>query len=446
MTFLVNFRDLLRKNPRPILFGMLHTFSSSYGQTFFIALFYTQILKEFSLTKTEYGMLYGLATLCSGLTLPWVSPLIDKLSPRRISLVNSTICLCAIVLLMNATTLFQLGCALLGLRLSGQGLMQAIASTVVSKHFNRSRGTALSLLSLGQPIGEALLPLLIISALRTHTWNETWMIPLIGLGGLVLLQLLLTERPFLVEVPGRVDVPATIELPSLSSASVSGAIPLASKAVSQNDNDIDIREQQNQSDSWNRREALRSSAFWMLIPFWITPGFLLTGYFFHKLSLAEERAWSLEWMALCFFAFAIARIFASLIAGPIVDRIGAARLLPSSIMLMALGFLILVLLDTQWTGFAYLALQGFGIGYSGTVKTSYLADAFGNDHLGAIKGFVMGLAVIGTSLSPLLFGWALENGFDFRYISGASVMMIVLTSFLAWVGVRRLRFLNSKRA
>lgn len=55
-----------------VVFGFLLALFSSFGQTFFIALFGIEIRTELGLSHGGIGSLYSLATLVSGLLMLWV--------------------------------------------------------------------------------------------------------------------------------------------------------------------------------------------------------------------------------------------------------------------------------------------------------------------------------------------------------------------------------------
>ena len=71
--------DIIRSNFKIILFGFVFTFFSSVGQSFFIGLFNSNIREELNISHGEFGTLYGIATLCSSLTLIWLGKKIDDL-------------------------------------------------------------------------------------------------------------------------------------------------------------------------------------------------------------------------------------------------------------------------------------------------------------------------------------------------------------------------------
>lgn len=61
--------------------------------------------------------------------------------------------------------------ALIGLRLCGQGLMSHISMTIISKYFDKNRGKALSISSLGYSMGEAIFPIIITSIIAFFDWR-----------------------------------------------------------------------------------------------------------------------------------------------------------------------------------------------------------------------------------------------------------------------------------
>ena len=71
--------DIVRSNFKIIIFGFVFTFFSCVGQSFFIGLFNSNIREELNISHGEFGTIYGIATLCSSLTLIWLGKKIDDL-------------------------------------------------------------------------------------------------------------------------------------------------------------------------------------------------------------------------------------------------------------------------------------------------------------------------------------------------------------------------------
>ena len=69
-----------------IIFGFIFTFFSSFGQSFFIGLFNSNIRFDLNITHGQFGTIYALATLASSFTLIWVGKKIDDLRLINFSL------------------------------------------------------------------------------------------------------------------------------------------------------------------------------------------------------------------------------------------------------------------------------------------------------------------------------------------------------------------------
>ena len=62
-----------------IIFGFIFTFFSSFGQSFFLGIFNSNIRNELSITHGQFGTIYASATLLSSFLLIWVGKKIDDI-------------------------------------------------------------------------------------------------------------------------------------------------------------------------------------------------------------------------------------------------------------------------------------------------------------------------------------------------------------------------------
>ena len=67
-------------NFKVVLFGFIFTFFSSFGQSYFLGLFNTNIRETLSITHGQFGSIYASATLCSSFLLIWVGKKIDDIN------------------------------------------------------------------------------------------------------------------------------------------------------------------------------------------------------------------------------------------------------------------------------------------------------------------------------------------------------------------------------
>jgi MFS family permease len=133
-----------------------------------------RLLDEFALNTAQFGGLYAVATLTSAASLPFFGRLIDRVTLRSFSLAVGWGLVAACFLMATAPGVPVLFLAILGLRLTGQGLLSLTASTTMARVFTEGRGKALSVSGLGYPLGEGLLPMAIVLLVHAAGWRLSW--------------------------------------------------------------------------------------------------------------------------------------------------------------------------------------------------------------------------------------------------------------------------------
>ena len=249
--------DIVKSNFKIIIFGFIFTFFSSIGQSFFIGLFNSNIRAELNITHGEFGTIYGIATLCSSITLIWLGKKIDDLKLVNYSILVALFLFLATLFFSFINGLIFLSVGIFFLRLSGQGLMAHTASTAVSRYFQKRRGKALSYIWLGMSLGEFLLPILIVYLLTFIYWRDLWLQT-----SIVILLIL----------------------------------PLFSYFTAKHIN-ISSREKENENDknkfipvkSWTRREILTDLKFYTMLPALLAPSFIITGIVINQSFIIESK-------------------------------------------------------------------------------------------------------------------------------------------------------------
>jgi MFS family permease len=382
-------------HPRVLSFGVLLTLFSSFGQTFLISIFVPQLLAEFALNTAQFGALYAGATLTSAASLPFFGRLIDRVTLRSFSVAVGLGLVAACFAMALAPNVVVLFIAILGLRLTGQGLLSLTASTTMARVFTAGRGKALSVSGLGYPLGEGLLPMAIVLLIHAAGWRLSWGI----LGGVI----------------------AVLLLPAMGSL-LRDVEPLHQREVAQH------------CAHPQKVRLLRDGRFYLLLPGTLFLPIVLTALFLYQVPLAEARGWSAQTMAAAFVGFAVARMAASLIAGPLIDRWSAARMFPVALLPVCVGLVALSVGATPWIAFVYLALAGVSQGVASPMMTALWAEVYGVESLGATKGVVSTFGIFGTALGPLLLGWLLKAGVLFSIIIPAAAILgavVVGISFVA---------------
>ena len=168
--------------------------------------------------------------------------------------------------------------------------------------------------------------------------------------------------------------------------------------------------------------------------------FLLTGLFFHQVAIADSFGFENTVMASAFLFFGIARGISAFAIGPWIDKIGANRLLPFTLLPLLLGMLIMGSYPHSFIAPIYLGLAGTSVGFGAPVKSAFLVEAFGTTHLGAIRSVFATLAVLATAGCPPLMGYYLTHMGSVHslfFFCAAGTAGVSLLAYLGCTGLRK---------
>lgn len=380
-------------NKRLISFGFILTFFSSFGQTFLLSLYVPKIVNDFQLSNSVFGGLYAIATVGSSLILIYAGKLIDNTDLRKYTLWSAFLLMASCLIMAFSVHIVMIFIGLLGLRFAGQGLLSHISNTTISKFFDKSRGKALSITSLGYSSGEGLFPVLVSLIITYAGWRTS----------------LLTNSAAV----------AVLLIPFIWFS--------LSKSVAMN---LESDEQKGTRD-FSRKYLLKDKQFYLLALNSAVLPFLVTGLFLYQSALADFKNWDIEWLSFCFMGFAIGRSVFSLLSGQLIDRYSAVSLLPLYLIPFLTGLFLLLWVDHFYAGLVYLILTGVSVGLAVPVKSAAIAEIYGSANLGSIRSVFTTLMVLSTALSPLLFGLLLDWGYSFAYILLTGIIGVIFISVLS---------------
>ena len=170
---------------------------------------------------------------------------------------------------------------------------------------------------------------------------------------------------------------------------------------------------------WTRAEVVRDPPFLVVLPAVLSPAFIGTSVFFHQVHLTEVKGWPLEAVASAFALMAATTVACALATGRAIDRFGAARLLPGSLLALAAGCLVLWRVDALWGAYAFMTLLGVSQGITLSLFGALWPELYGTRHLGSIRAVTFAAMVFGTALGPGVTGALIDAGVGFESQLGA---------------------------
>ncbi|MBL8012268.1 MAG: MFS transporter [Candidatus Omnitrophica bacterium] len=398
--------------PYILFFGIFELFFSAPGQTFLISLFVQPIFESIHASQSGFAGLYSMATLAASLLLNPAGRLIDKHPTYKIILANAVLMAFGCFLLAGATSLTTLFIGFFLLRLMGQGVFGLTASTLIIKQFEKNRGKAMGIITLGFPFSELIYPSIALLLLHISDWRTSYMV--FGLSNLVLmlpLQWWLIHKAKIKEghfLPGESEL-----LPQLLPGTGS-------------------RRKLKTRKDWTLGQCIKDVKFYILITASCVPPMVMTALLFHQAALFKSHHWPIVLAPTGLAVYAISKAFFSIAIGPVVDRYGPLMPFTVVIILIAAGTFVAGASGPVWFMFVYFAILGGALGMSTPIMNVVWPYFYGAKHIGSIKGFIGTIRNGLTALGPLPIAVALENGTSIHSIFLLiAVAILVMATFPA---------------
>ncbi len=432
--------------------GVLILFASGPGQSHTFGVFLTYVADDLRLSHTEVSFAYGVATLAAAFGLPYAGRHVDRRGARRVLTVVSLLLGAAAIGFgfVNGIVVLALGFA--AVRFLGQGCLFLVASNVIAQWFERRRGFALSLVWLGFSASVALHPPFSQWLIETVGWREAWL--WLGISSWALLLPVLwfiRNRPEdhglrpdgapAPEPPGEPVQGAAPPVAQLDSEKPeSPPAPAPSRASGKNPASAGSssapQTAQPAITGLTLKQALRTSAFWIIAFGLSLIALLMTGLFFHQVAIFQHRGLEVHIATRVFAITAVVSVVSAPVLGRIMDRTPSRLMYAVALLAMAGALGALHLVDDVATAIAYAVVFGLA-NASMHVNVGYLwADYFGRRHLGSIQGTGQTCLIVGASLGPLPFSLSLDLTGNYSAALAGSAVLSVLLALVAALFLR----------
>jgi len=424
----------------PVFYGWVIVFAATLGaifsipgQTMGFSVFTDLLMEELGLSRVELSFAYCIGTVGSGLTLPWLGKVLDRLGERKMA-VASVIAIGLILFYLSQTgplsrglgkilpasiaSFLVIGLGFYMIRAAAQGVLSMTCRNAIGKWFDYQRGLALAISGVLVSFTYSLAPRGLDWLIQRHGHDGAWM--LMGAVTLAVMAplawLLFRDQP---EDDGlKMD---------------NGKIA----AKPHNNPDMQIHRE------FTRDEAVRDYSFWVFNFTFSFYGLFATAFTFHILSLGQEFQFDRERILSLFVPIAAVSVTTNLIFGAINTRLRIKTLL----IIMNLGCLSAVLgmlrLDQPGGVPAYVIGNGIASGGFICLTGIVFPRFYGRKHLGAISGVNMSSMVIGSGLGPLLFGACHHFTGSYRLILIASIFIPTALALLSLRADNPQRHLNN---
>jgi len=349
------------------------------GQTIGVSVFIDHFIGDLGVSRSQVSTTYLIGTLAAALVLPLIGNRIDRVGVRRAMTMIAIAFGIALVGMAGVNGLAALTVGFFAIRLFGQGSLSLASTLAVTHWFDRRRGLALGIMATSMGILMSLVPVALNVIIEAYSWQTAWIAAAVLVWVIVIpiAQWGLIDRPSDVgQYPD--GVPPTTH---------SGAH--ASVAVSK-----------------SRKEAIRTSRFWIVAAASATVGLLSTALNFHQISMLGDAGLTATEAAAMFLPQVIGAAVAGVFFGYLADRLTGQILLPLTMGLLATSLLFTLVLAPGTAVILYAISLGAAGGASRTVTSTLLPRWFGVGHIGAIQGTTTLINVASTALGPVILAIA----------------------------------------
>jgi MFS family permease len=390
-----------------MLGGAFAAFTISAGIMHSYAVYLIAFVEQFGWSRAETSVAYSVSQLVAGGSSPIVGMLVDRLGPRRLLLLGGGLLVVGLAASAAISALWQIVWLYGVVMTFGANCLGLVVFVpLLSRHFVRRRGMAISIVQSANGLGRAASAPLVQFLVGAAGWRMTYLLQAAFMAAVVLPLAALFRRS---DALGRGAEPQSDAAPP----------PAASAA------------ERPARSGWTLAEAIRTPHFWLLFAVYMFTGL---GSFFvslHQFAFAVDIGFDRLYAAEVLGMGAFLAIFGTIVTGTLSDYVGREV---SAI--LAYGFSIvgvicaLAITSPEQHLLLWLHACFFGLtwGARGPAITAKTADLFPGPQLGTILGVI----TIGSGLGAAIGSWAAGFIFD---VSGSYrlAFMLSIASYLCGV-------------
>ena len=356
-------------------------FGTGPGQSHLIGLFFDPISQELGLSRTSIAAAYGSATLIAALALPRMGRLVDRHGPATMLSIIAFGLGAFAIFFSFATGWVYLAIGFAGLRFLGQGSLMLNCANMTAQWFDKKRGFAVGLMTLGFPVSIALHPPLAQWLIDTVGWREAW----IWLGVSTWIMLIPPILLFLYSKPGDV-----------------GLRPDGEAALKENETAPPIV-------GYTRAQALRMPAFYLIIAGMSSLSMLVTCLHVEYTGILKAHGLDAQTAATMFTISGISAAVFMPIVGRMLDTLPTKWMYFSGLLVMSASLFSATQVDGLVSAVVFALIFGLNNAVTMTFAGFLWPRYFGRKYLGSIQGTGQMIMIIGASLGPLPLGFALDT-------------------------------------
>jgi sugar phosphate permease len=356
-------------------------FSRQGGATATFSVFVEPLTREFGWSRTAISGAASLGGVLAALLSPLIGPLLDRHGSRIalcLAVLGTGIAAMLLSLSQSLLVFYLLFCIA---RLNWASPFELGIYSTLNNWFVARRPLANSIATVAQMAGLMAMPVIAQLAMRGRDWRAGW----IAIGITVIAVGFMPIWLFMVRRPEDLGLLPDNAVPARPTACGAIAPAVFERAFS-------------------RREAVRTSAFWLLLGYTVLVYPVQAGVSLHQAANLVEHGVTPTIAASIIGLFSLMSGMASAACGLMPRSLALRYPMALGGVFLTAGCLAMIGIASAAQGAVGAVLFGLGIGSMLTLLPIAWADYFGRANYGAIRGLALSAQVIAQAAGPILAG------------------------------------------
>ncbi len=380
-----------------VLMGIASSFS----------VFFKSIEAEFELTRTATSAISSVSMILIPISGFIGGLALDRYGPRVVLFAMGLITGLSLVLTSRVVATWQVFITYSVLLAIGIGPVYVVATSTVSRWFNKKRSLAVGIAGSGEGLGTISMAPLSNFFISKFSWKIAYLII-----GLITWVVVIPFSRLLKKEPREI-----------------GALPDGVRVEEGNTAALNPDEKPQETVT-TLTETLKTRGFWAVAGIWFFFSFCMSMLFTHIVPHVTDIGLSTTEGAMIISVMGAARVGGMIGLGLIADSIGRKKIAVISTLVQAGAMVWLVSAQALWMFFVFAVIYGLGNGGLFSGVTALLGDTFGLDRLGSILGLLEIGWGMGAGIGPLIGGliYDTSSSYSLAFILSAGSMAVI--SFL----------------
>lgn len=329
-------------------------------------------------SRSSITLAVTIGSIISGFSSPVWGRLVDAYGPRYLTAFGAVVVAAALFLISLSSAghiiLFYIG-YIFARSVSQNTISGVVTRTTLVNWFTRRRGRTLGLVSMAVPLGGAILVPVAKVIADQWSWQAVYVL---------FASLILVMAPLSVLVLRR--SPADMGL--LPDGDGAAAVAKGAGEPEAKEYDFTVG------------EAMRTSAFWLLLLAQSVATFSIGGISFHQASYYKDQGIATAAIALAISAFALSGAFANALWGFLIEHVSERLLGAVTLFIAGLLPFYLLTVDSTFGALSFAVLFGLAARGEGSIIVVIQAQYFGRGSFGAINGISGPFTQIALGFGP----------------------------------------------